>query len=185
MPVAVLLPVKGFGAAKARLAGTLDDVERAALARTMADCVADAAAHMPVYVACDDADVAAWALARGAEVVWTHGLDLNGSVARGMHALPTNVTSTVIAHADLPFARDLERVTRFSATVVPDRRDDGTNVLHVPVGAGFVPAYGAGSFPRHVAQLRALGLDVRVARFADLQWDVDVPDDLPAATLAQ
>ena len=35
--VAVLIPVKGFGAAKERLVGTLDDEARADLARRMAE----------------------------------------------------------------------------------------------------------------------------------------------------
>lgn len=178
---AVLVPVKAFGAAKGRLAGVLGDRERAALARSMADRVIDAAGRLPVWVACDDEDVAAWALGRGAQVVWTAGLDLNGSVAHGLGVLREDgIASAVIAHADLPLASDLPRLAWFTggATVVPDRRDDGTNVLHVPLAAGFVPSYGPGSFSRHVAQLRALGLNVRVARIPDLQWDVDVPEDL-------
>jgi 2-phospho-L-lactate guanylyltransferase len=180
------MPVKAFGAAKARLADALDGTARAALARSMAERVADAAERMDVFVACDDEGVASWALARGAHVVWTAGLDLNGSVEAGMQALrEAEVRSVVIAHGDLPFASDLHRVTRFpapGATIVPDRRDDGTNVLHVPLDVGFVPAYGIGSFTRHLRQLRGLQLDVRVARLDDLQWDVDVPADLPAAS---
>jgi 2-phospho-L-lactate guanylyltransferase len=182
----VLMPVKAFGAAKARLAHALDDAARAALARSMADRVADAAADMPLAVACDDDGVAGWATARGARVVWTEGLDLNGSVQAGMDALRADgAPSVVIAHGDLPYAVDLTRLTAFplpGATIVPDRRDDGTNVLHVPLDAGFVPAYGVGSFSRHVRQLRALGLDVRIARLDDLRWDVDVPDDLPTVS---
>jgi 2-phospho-L-lactate guanylyltransferase len=197
---AVLVPVKAFGAAKARLSGALDDASRAALSRSMAERVVAAAGSMPVWVACDDESVAAWAASLGAHVIATHGLDLNGSVARGLATLAAlaaddgggGVRSAVIAHADLPFAEDLERVCWFggharhgaAATIVPDRHDDGTNVLHVPLhvplDAPFVPSYGPGSFARHLAQLRRLGLAVHVARLADLQWDVDVPDDLPA-----
>ena len=179
---AVLVPVKAFGAAKGRLSGVLDGAARATLARSMAERVLDAAGTLPVWVACDDEDVAAWALARGAQVVWTEGLDLNGAVTMGLSALRAvgGIASVVVAHGDLPMATDLARVTWFrrGATVVPDRHDDGTNVLHVPLDAGFVPSYGPGSFARHVAQLRELGLDVRVARIPDLQWDVDVPEDL-------
>lgn len=177
----MLVPVKAFGAAKGRLSGVLAGAERATLARTMAERVLHAAGPMPVYVACDDEGVAAWALAAGAQVVWTEGLDLNGSVARGLAALRDAAhRSVVIAHGDLPLADDLARVTWFAAgaTIVPDRRDDGTNVLHVPLAAPFEPSYGPGSFARHVDQLRAIGLAVRVARIADLQWDVDVPEDL-------
>ena len=181
---AVLIPVKAFGAAKGRLAGVLDASDRAALARSMAERVVAAAGGLPVWVACDDEGVAAWALAAGAQVVWSEGLDLNGSVALGLSTLRSvegvDGRRVVIAHGDLPMATDLGRVTWFrrGATVVPDRRDDGTNVLCVPLTVDFVPAYGPGSFARHVAHLRDLGLDVRIARLADLQWDVDVPEDL-------
>jgi 2-phospho-L-lactate guanylyltransferase len=178
---AVLVPVKAFGAAKGRLAGVLGVGERAALARSMAERVVGAAGGLPVWVACDDGDVAEWASARRAHVVWTAGLDLDGSVAHGLATLRrAGVASAVVAHADLPLAAGLARVTWFAggATVVPDRRDDGTNVLHVRLDAGFSPSYGPGSFARHVAQLRSLGLNVRVARIPDLQWDVDVPEDL-------
>lgn len=179
---AVLIPVKAFGAAKGRLAGVLDAADRAALARSMAERVLAAAGGLPVWVACDDENVAAWALAAGAQVVWTDGLDLNGSVALGLSTLRSagGVDAAVIAHGDLPMATNLARVTWFrgGATVVPDRRDDGTNVLCLPLAADFAPSYGPASFARHVAQLRGLGLDVRVARIADLQWDVDVPEDL-------
>jgi 2-phospho-L-lactate guanylyltransferase len=178
---AVLVPVKAFGVAKCRLAAVLDGAARASLARTMAERVVDAAGSLPVWVACEDEVVASWALARGGQVVWTGGLDLNGSVAQGLSALQAAgwFTSAVIAHADLPFAAGLERVTWFAgATIVPDRRDEGTNVVHVPLDAGFVPSYGPGSFARHHAQLRALGLAVRVARIPELRWDVDIPADL-------
>lgn len=178
---AVLVPIKAFGAAKARLAGVLDDAPRAALARSMAERVLDAAGTMRVWVACDDDDVAAWALARGAQVMWTEDLDLNGAVALGLSALRDSgdAETVVIAHGDLPMAAGLARVTWFrGATVVPDRRNDGTNVLCVPLSVPFVPAYGPGSFARHVAQLRALGVPVRIAHLPELQWDVDVPEDL-------
>ena len=180
---AVIVPVKAFDAAKSRLGTALDAAARAALARAMADSVLAAAGTMPVTVACDDDGVAAWAIAAGASVVWTHGMDLNASIAAGVAAVVDDgCDRVVVSHADLPFATNLERVTWFGgATIVPDRRDDGTNVLCIPASAAkeFTPAYGPASFPRHLAQLRDVGLDVRVARLADLRWDVDEPADVP------
>jgi 2-phospho-L-lactate guanylyltransferase len=61
---------------------------------------------------------------------------------------------------------------------VPDRHDDGTNVLAVPTGVGFVFAYGPASFARHRAEAARLGLTLTVLRPPDLTWDVDVPADL-------
>ena len=68
-PVAVLVPVKSFSAAKVRLAPALDAGERAALARSMAEHILAAARPLPVAVVCDDAEVAAWAAERGAWVI--------------------------------------------------------------------------------------------------------------------
>jgi 2-phospho-L-lactate guanylyltransferase len=178
--VAVLVPVKAFGAAKARLRDALDAPARAALARRMADRVVAAARGLPVTVACDDHDVAAWAVSVGAEVAWTPGLGLNGAVTAGVEALRAGGADRVIvAHADLPRADDLRVVTGFEGVVlVPDRHDDGTNVLGVPAGSGFAFAYGPRSFARHAAEARRLGLPTTVLRPPDLTWDVDVPADL-------
>ncbi|MEZ5177887.1 MAG: hypothetical protein R2746_06270 [Acidimicrobiales bacterium] len=62
--------------------------------------------------------------------------------------------------------------------LVPDRRADGTNVIALPTASGFRFRYGPGSFARHQAEARRLGLPVEVRADAALGWDVDVPDDL-------
>jgi 2-phospho-L-lactate guanylyltransferase len=176
----VLVPVKAFAVAKARLADVLDATERAALARKMADRVLDAARELPVHVACDDEDVAGWARARGAAVMWSPGLGLNGAVTAGVDSLrAAGFDRVVVAHADLPYAEDLTAVAAHGGVVaVPDRHEDGTNVLAVPTTVGFTFAYGPGSFGRHRAEAERLGLALTVLRPPDLTWDVDVPDDL-------
>jgi 2-phospho-L-lactate guanylyltransferase len=183
-PVAVLVPVKAFAAAKVRLAPAMAAAERAALARSMADHVLNAAHPLPVAVVCDDDDVAAWARGRDAIVIHEPGRGLNGAVEEGVSWLAARgVKQVVVAHADLPLARDLAWVARFpGVTLVPDRRDDGTNVACVPAGAGFAFAYGPGSFARHAAEARRLGLSLRVVREPSLGWDVDVPADLTVLT---
>ena len=179
----MLVPVKAFAAAKARLAPALAADERAQLARVMAERVLSAAAPLAVAVACDDEEVAAWARGRGATVVWTPGLGLNGAVQQGFAALlSAGADAVVVAHADLPRAAGLARlVDGFDGiTLVPDRREDGTNVAVVPASAAaFTFAYGVSSFGRHLAEATRVGADVRVLRVPELQWDVDTPDDLP------
>lgn len=179
-PSAVLVPVKAFALAKVRLAPVLAASERARLARRMAATVLEAALPLRRYVACDDDEVAQWARAMGAEVIWTPGLGLNGAVTRGVEQLAgRGFDEVVVAHADLPAATALSRLAGFAGvTLVPDRREDGTNVACVPSRAGFVFAYGPGSFARHRDETLRLGLDLRVAREPDLQWDVDTPRDL-------
>jgi 2-phospho-L-lactate guanylyltransferase len=180
--VAVLVPVKAFRDAKARLAPALTPPERAALARSMAAAVIHAAGPLPVRVVCDDDEVATWALAAGAGVLWKPGRGLNGAVNEGVADLAgEGLERVIVAHADLPHALDITWVADTEGvTLVPDRHDDGTNVAAVPTDAGFVFAYGPGSFLRHAAEAERLGLPLRVVREPRLGWDVDQPDDLHA-----
>jgi len=185
--VAVLVPVKDFRLAKLRLAGALEPFEREALARTMATTVVAAARPLPVFVVCDDDGVATWAESAGATVLWRPGLGLNGAVTDGVVALgEVGVQRVIVAHSDLPLARRLDGVAALPGlTLVPDRRDDGTNVACVPTGVGFTFSYGPGSFRRHAAEGRRLGLSVRVVRDPGLGWDVDVPEDLAHPALEE
>ena len=178
--VAVLVPVKAFGEAKLRLAPALDERERADLARSMAANVVRAATPLPVWVVCDDDDVATWARRSGATVIWRPGRGLNGAVADGVdHLAARGHDQVIVAHGDLPHAVDLAWVAEFEGvTLVPDRHDDGTNVACVPTGSGFGFAYGAGSFARHRAEAERLGLALRIEREPRLGWDVDLPADL-------
>ena len=178
--VAVLLPVKAFHQAKLRLAPALDEAARAALAVEMATKVVDAAAPLPVAVVCDDDAVAAWAATVGATVIWRPGRGLNAAVTDGVEQLAADgFERVIVAHADLPHAQDLAWVADFAGvTLVPDRHDDGTNVVSVPTDAGFRFAYGPASFARHVAEAGRLDLPLRVERSPRLGWDVDLPADL-------
>ena len=179
-PTVVLLPVKAFDQAKARLAAMLDPTARAALARELADRVVDAAAPFPVAVVCDDNHVAAWARARGAEVVWRPGRGLNGAVEDGVaHLGEGGFSRVVVAHADLPLVDSFDEITSVPMIVLaPDRHEDGTNVAVVPPAAGFRFHYGPGSFDRHRAEAARLGLGPTIVRSARLGWDVDTPADL-------
>ena len=78
----------------------------------------------------------------------------------GVEQLATaGVEWVTVAHGDLPRARDLGALAPFAGiTLVPDRKDDGTNVLRLPVGCGFRFAYGPGSFRSHRAEAVRLGL---------------------------
>jgi 2-phospho-L-lactate guanylyltransferase len=182
-PVAVLVPVKAFAEAKVRLSPALPPERRAALAQAMAERVLAAAGRLPVAVVCDNAEVANWAAAHGAIVLAEPGRGLNGAVSAGVEQLAAaGAQQVIVAHADLPLATDLSWVASFGGvTLVPDRRRDGTNVACVPARAGFGFAYGSGSFDRHVAETRRLGLALRVVHEPLLAWDVDVPADLDYA----
>lgn len=179
---AVVVPVRAFNLGKERLAGVLSPDQRAALSRRLADRVLDAVGPLPVAVVSSAREVAAWAEHRGAWVLADPGtLDAAAAVGRAW-ARDLGHDRVVVAHGDLARARTFDPLTsngaRSVATIVPDQRDDGTPVLALPVTADFEFAYGPGSFRRHVAEARRVGLDVRVLRSPDLGFDVDLPEDL-------
>jgi 2-phospho-L-lactate/phosphoenolpyruvate guanylyltransferase len=179
-PNAVLIPVKAFSDAKRRLGSALSDSERRSLVRLMAERVVAAAAPLAVAVVCDDTEVADWARGQGALVVWEPGRGLNGAVEAGVERLAAmGVEYATVAHADLPMATGLGALGPFDGvTLVPDRREDGTNVVRVPVHCGMRFSYGPGSFARHLAECARLDLPTLVLRVPDLAFDVDLPSDL-------
>ena len=158
----------------------MTDAERVRLVRTMAEAVVAACAPLPVAVVCDDPEVSEWATALGVTVMWEPGQGLNGAVRAGVEQLAAaGVHWVMVAHGDLPRARNLGTLAPFSGiTLVPDRTDDGTNVLRLPVLCDFHFAYGPGSFRAHCAEALRLGLPVRVLRVPALAHDVDWPADV-------
>src|SRR4029078_3477751 len=104
----VLVPVKAFADAKARLAAVLDDGDRERLARWTSARVLAAAGELATDVACDDDNVAAWAAERGATILWHPGVGLNAAVNNSVRDLrDLGVTDVVVAHGDLPRAHSL------------------------------------------------------------------------------
>ena len=179
-PEVVLVPVKAFGQAKRRLGRALAEPDRVRLVQSMATHVVAACAPLPVAVVCDDDDVARWAAGLGATVLWEPGQGLNRAVGAGVARLAAaGALWVTVAHGDLPRARGLGTLPPFDGiTLVPDRRDDGTNVLRLPTSHAFRFSYGPGSFRAHRAEASRLGLPVRVLRHPDLAYDVDWPADV-------
>ena len=155
----MLIPVKAFAEAKHRLAPALGAGERAALAREMATHVVQAAEPLPVAVVCDDSGVRNWATSVGAEVVWRPGTGLNGAVRSGVdHLRDAGYDRVIVAHGDLPLAGSLAPLGDWPGiTLVPDRHNDGTNVIALPSDCPFEFSYGKGSFARHFEDGPAIG----------------------------
>lgn len=176
----MLVPVKRFTAAKGRLTGVLDDAGRARLAEWMATRVVDVVAEVPTFVACDDEAVADWARRRGAEVLWSAGLGLNGAVDDAVsRVISLGFDHLTVTHADLPRPAALVRVARAGGvTLVPDRRSDGTNVMSFPATAPVRASYGGGSFRRHLAHAMATAVPVEVRFDPELSLDLDTERDL-------
>lgn len=181
MRLAVLVPVKRFTAAKGRLTGVLGDTDRARLAEWMATRVVDVVAEIPTFVACDDARVAAWAESRGARVLWSAGLGLNGAVDDAVSRVASlGFDHLTVSHADLPLPDALVHVAHAGTiSLVPDRRSDGTNVMSFPLSSPIRASYGGGSFRRHLAQaMSRADTPVEVRFDPELSLDLDTVRDL-------
>lgn len=179
---ALVVPLRAFDFGMERLSDVLDRDERSRLARLLADRVADAAGDLAIAVVSSAPEVSAWASERGAEVLDDPG-SLDAAATTGCAwARARGFARAVVAHADLPHVTSFDPVvrgaTRETVVLVPDHRDDGTPVISLPLVVDFRFAYGPGSFRRHAAEVRRLGLELSVLRSAELGFDVDVPADL-------
>jgi 2-phospho-L-lactate guanylyltransferase len=180
----IVVPLRSFTSGKARLAPVLSEAEREALARSMADCVVDAADGRPVVVVSSAAEVVAWARTRRLDVVDDPGsLDAAARAGRAW-AAQLGLARYAVVHADLPLARTLDPVVSDGAAaiavIVPDHRDDGTPVLSLPTATPFSFAYGPESAARHAEEARRVSLTVRIVHDAELGFDVDLASDLTA-----
>jgi 2-phospho-L-lactate guanylyltransferase len=139
-----------------------------------------AAGESPVFVVCDDDEVAEFARSHGAEVLWQPGVGLNAAVSRGVAALrERGVAHVVVAHGDLPLPSSLlDASSPRTVTLVPDSAGDGTNVICLPTEVPFEFSYGAASFRRHLTHALTLGVAVAVRHDPLLGIDIDVPSDL-------
>lgn len=184
---AVLVPIKAFARAKARLSDVLTPHERARLAQWMAARVLAAARHHPTFVACDDDAVAQWASDHGAGVLWQAGQGLNGAVDASVRALVVDgFDHIVISHGDVPLADDFPSIVVADEIVlVPDLRNDGTNVIALPSSGLIEVSYGAGSFDRHRRLAAATGLAVHELAGTNMSIDVDTPEDLAHPLIRQ
>ena len=183
---AIVVPLRSFHDAKARLAEVLDGHDRVALMRRLARQVIRAAGSHPVAVITNDAAVIEFAQREGATIVGDPGT-LDTAASEGVHwARSIGCVRVVVLHADLPFARAVTKLTAPGdarvAVIVPDQREDGTPAISIPVDSTFRFAYGPQSFARHCAAAESAELAVEVLYDDDLGFDVDLPIDLEAMT---
>lgn len=184
----IVVPVKRLAAAKTRLA--VPPALRAELAVAMAlDTVAAALASPQVLrvVAVSD-DERATPLLRdlGADVVADEpDAGLNPALVHGAgHAARSGDGPVAALASDLPALRPaalsatLERASAVKTGCVADASGSGTTLLTALSGADFTPAFGAGSWERHLA---AGATDLTASADESLRRDVDTLADLRAA----
>jgi len=192
METVAVLPIKTFARAKHRLAEAVERDDRRELAEAMAGDVFEALGTVPglggVIAVTAEPRAAAIADEAGAEVV--PDPDEAGQSAAALlgieAALRRGADRALLVPGDCP-ALDPAEVTALLAftapvVVVADRHGAGTNALLLSPPDAIVPSFGPGSFARHAARGRAVG--VAVAEVPSLGLDVDTPGDLAALQAA-
>ena len=183
----VLLPIKSFDTAKARLASVLNPSERAALSRSLAEGVIRACAGVSVWVICEDREVEQWALKLGTQVIHNDQGGLNNAAQTGLNAIAKEgIEKVLITHADLIFPEDLLGLFQYDGIVlVPDRHNDGTNIIGLPSNIDYSFKYGTGSFEKHKAEAEKLSIPLNVITNTDFGFDIDNPNDLLESKLSK
>jgi 2-phospho-L-lactate guanylyltransferase len=173
-----IVPLKGAGERKSRLAGTVTPAGRIALSEAMlAHVAAVLGAHPRIsrLVLLSAAPPLDWA----ADWKRDEGRGLNAE----LEAVATEGDRLVI-HADLPLlcAPDLDALLDAAAPVAiaPDARGQGTNALALRDGVPLVALFGEESF----ARFRAAWPGAAIVRRPGLALDVDTPVDLARARSA-
>jgi len=188
--LAVVIPIKAFHQAKERLSDLLTPSERLVLAKMCAERVLRAVAGYKVFVVCDDEAVAQWATAHNAQIVWQTEAGLNNAVRAGVAASRVNKFElAMIVHSDLPLATSFSQLfsdcdldsLKTSITLVPDRHEDGTNVMILPTSSDFEFAYGRNSFITHQHLAKKCNLALRIIYDQHLSVDIDTAEDLAVA----
>jgi len=195
--VVALVPVRGLGNGKTRLAGSLPTEARAALTERMLRGVIRAALDAGVIdvVVVISPDPAA--LAAGGEVdPAVVGLPqdaaaagLNAAVEQGRAwAMARGAAALLVLFGDLPLltGADVRALVNQRAAVVvaSDRHGTGTNALLLRIGgataaaaARFAFGFGEGSAARHAAEADRLGLPFAAVESLGTAFDLDTPAD--------
>lgn len=170
----VLVPVKPFGIAKARLSDRLDSRQRAHLGRAIAlhTLRTTRKAGGDATVVTPDDRVAAWSIEHDFPVVREPGT--GGLSAACRHATATLDGPWVVLHADLPLIStdDVAVLLRAGGPVVAPSHDGGTNAVRAD--GTFEFSFGPGSFHRHVAALGRPHIVMRLGLAVDLDDALDL-----------
>ena len=191
MSVWAIVPVKPLSRAKSRLAGALPPEQRQYLATQMllrtVRLLLPLSPIQGVLVISRDTQALAMVRELGAQTVQESGApELNSALLRATQASRVwGSEAVLVVPADIPLlsAEDVGTVVELgryhnSVVLVPDRREEGTNLLFVRP-PGIIPyAFGGSSFSRHQYYAREVGATVLIHRSERVSLDIDTPDDL-------
>lgn len=188
--IVAIIPMKPLGEGKSRLARGLTPGQRADITLGMLRRVIGAiqgAAIDPIWVVGGDERVKN--VARNTSSLWLEdlGRNLNDTISKAFERAFQQGKSAFYVPGDLPFvkASDIHSLVGASRhlnnlTLVPARRDGGTNGILVPRGLPFQPELGRRSFTKHLSQASKLGVSVAICYTPGLSFDLDTLDDLEA-----
>ena len=186
MKINAVIPVKSLAHGKTRLAGFLDDADRAALNASLLDHALDLAEVFPglsnTIVVSADKRVLEIAKSRGALGLRETNSGLNPAIELGMTAARNNrARAILVLPTDLPIATAEDLLALVGGppgmTIAADRRGFGTNALCVPTSEDFTFRFGDDSFVAHLEEAQLSGLSAHIVHRPNLSFDIDTPDD--------
>ena len=195
MNTIAVIPVKGFGEAKERLAGPVDPETRAKLAQAMLDDVLTALAGSRMtfgtIVVTSDDTAAGIARSFGCTVVDDSGSEgHSGAAMIGTNAaVEAGAERVLLLAGDCPLLnpREIDRlltaVPDEGVAIVRDRHGTGTNALLISPPRAIEPSFGEGSAERHLRIAREAGVSASFEDLPSLALDIDEPADLVALTM--
>jgi 2-phospho-L-lactate guanylyltransferase len=188
-----IIPVKRLSQAKRRLAPVLPADARRQLVLVMLQDLLGTLGRVEeidtALVVTPDTRVSEVARKAGAIVLpESRAAGLNAAVKMGLaYAHEHGATDALVLPVDIPLATpdELHRIVMSTtgggpprALLVPSHDGEGTNALLLSPPGALQPAFGPGSFVRHLAQAVARKLDVQVLQTSGLAHDIDEPIDL-------
>jgi 2-phospho-L-lactate guanylyltransferase len=194
MRTLAVVPVKSFSSAKQRLSHGVASGARRSLAQAMFADVLGALRRADALdaIAVVTDDISAEAIARRDGVVVLRDDARSGQSDATMigvgYAQAEGFEQVVLVPGDAPLLDPGEldellwRAEReaIEVVIVPDRHGTGTNGLVIAPPGAFEPAFGPGSYERHLAAAKRSGAAYRTVELPSLALDVDTPDDLAA-----
>ena len=186
-----VVPVKDFELAKQRLAIAYSPSLRRALARAMLEDVLTAlraADHLAgVVVVTADPEAAMLAGKLGARILFEQQVrGLNSAVTLAARNLAIEGRAGVlVVPGDIPALKPAE-VAEFvfahgngpAISLIAAHDGQGTNALLATPPCGMRFAYGDGSFARHCAAARQMGIEPTIGHAPGIAFDVDAPGDI-------
>ncbi len=187
-----IIPVKSLTSSKSRLAAVLSPGERALITQSMLAHVistlrGSGAVSMVLVVSPHD-DIRRIATILGGYWVRDTAGELNGAIELGMREAKERSAALLVIPSDLPRLKAtdvravIDRWQEGHRVVICPSVNGGTNGLLMDASVEMKPSFGPGSFSRHLATARMLGLRPAVVVTSSFSFDLDTPDQWRALT---